>query len=784
MPHPGEPGRTLAQPAGQPLRACLQMSALYLLGGALSWAALRGTGWADPLWPAAGIALGMMVPDRPGRRVGLAIGSFLLSLAVLTLSGLTLPATLLGAAGVSLATTLQAQLGAQLVRRRLGPRPSLLRSGEILDFIALAGPLACLIGATVGVLTLLAAGVIPEAELERAWLTWWASDAIGVIVFAPLTLMALPSQRDLWRGRRRIVALPSLLVLAVTLVALLHASWLEQRELALRLKQRATLAEESLRRTLLAHEEALYGLQSLIQATGEPSPEEFSRYTTSHLKRLSGLHALSWNPEVPDQGRSSFEARQRQLPGRGGFRITERQRDGSFVAAGRRPTLVPVALIEPLNANRAALGFDIGSDPVRAATLHAARAAGSPKATPPIQLVQERGGQKGVLLILPIEAPRGYVVGVYRLGDLLKESFRDPAWRQFQLRLLESRPGREPGELARIPAAEAIAPSARSDANSLSRPLEVGGQAWRLEVTPTPSWGMDGLDSRSAWIPLVGLLISAPLEGFLLLTTGTERLRQAQLQRKLRTSLTAAAKAHEIKQPLARLLLQARAIQGLPKRSGLASPRDDQLSALAEGIVRDARQVSGALDGIRNLLGNDVPQLRPLDLREAVESALLVLKGDLELQAMTLETQGLEQPHPIEGDRNQLQLMVVNLMRNAIAATGPGGLLRLALRDSPLGVELDVEDDGPGFPQSMREIEALVLSSDKPEGMGIGLFLVKCAVENHQGTIELGRSPLGGARVVIGFPAVPSWRRSRQRAASMAQRRRSSRPTGNGRAAK
>jgi two-component system OmpR family sensor kinase/two-component system sensor histidine kinase QseC len=294
----------------------------------------------------------------------------------------------------------------------------------------------------------------------------------------------------------------------------------------------------------------------------------------------------------------------------------------------------------------------------------------------------------------------------------------------------------------------------------------VGGQTLWLEVTKTTSLGAGWLASRSAWIPLVGLLISVPLEGFLLLSTGTERLRQIHLQRKLRTSLTAAAKAHEIKQPLARLLLQARAIQVLPTRSGLEAQRDDQLSALADGIVRDARQVSGALDGIRNLLGNEVPQLRALNLSEAVQAALLVLKVDLDIQEIALETHGLERPHPIEGDRDQLQLMVINLLRNAMAAAGPRGRLRLALRDSPLGVELDVEDDGPGFPHGVREIEALLLSSDKPEGMGIGLFLVSCAVENHRATVQLGRSPLGGARVVIGFPLAPSWPRSRLSRAS------------------
>jgi signal transduction histidine kinase len=753
--------------------ACLQMAALYVLVGGLCFGLLRTTGWADPVWPAAGIAVGMLLTGQPGRREGIALGSFLLSLPIHLLRGLSLPASLLASVGVSLAATVQAQLGAHLVRQRLGARPPLQRSGEILRFMALAGPVACLIGASLAVLVRHGAGLLAPAEVSTAWFSWWAGDSIGVIVFAPLTLMALPSQSDLWQGRRRLVALPSLVVLVIFLVAFLHAASIERREALLRLNQRAALAVESLRRTLTAHEEALYGLQSLIRATGEPSPDQFSRYTSSNLKRLQGLQALSWNPLVPDQDRDAYEARQRRLPGRAAFRVTERDGQGRLVPARRRPTSVPVALIEPLQANRAALGYDISSDPIRNAAIRAALAAGIPKATAPIKLVQEGGAQKGVLLILPIEAPRGFVVGVYRLGDLLQESFRDSAWQGFRLRLLESGAGREPVELARARSdADAGASSGGSELPTLRRPINVGGQDWLLEVQKTtliqPGVGTD----RSAWIPLMALLVSAPLEGFLLLTSGTERLRQRNLQRKLRTSLTAAAKAHEIKQPLARLLLQARSIQTLQSNQHDASRAEeaasgDALEALAEGIVRDARQVSAAIDGIRNLLASEEDRdLEPITLNEPVQAALLILKGELDQHAIRLELRGLKRPHPIEGDPVELQLMLINLLRNAMAATGCGGRIVIALNDTPFGVELEVEDDGAGFPQGVERIEDVFLASDKPEGTGIGLFLVSCAVENHRGSIHLGRSPLGGAGITIRFPPLSSWRRSRQAGSS------------------
>ncbi len=69
-------------------------------------------------------------------------------------------------------------------------------------------------------------------------------------------------------------------------------------------------------------------------------------------------------------------------------------------------------------------------------------------------------------------------------------------------------------------------------------------------------------------------------------------------------------------------------------------------------------------------------------------------------------------------------------------------------------VELVVGDSGPGWPGGT--IEEALLESTKPQGTGIGLYVVTTAVENHRGTVTVGRSPLGGAEFRIVFPAGPA----------------------------
>jgi two-component system sensor kinase FixL len=67
-------------------------------------------------------------------------------------------------------------------------------------------------------------------------------------------------------------------------------------------------------------------------------------------------------------------------------------------------------------------------------------------------------------------------------------------------------------------------------------------------------------------------------------------------------------------------------------------------------------------------------------------------------------------------------------------------------------VRFRVADNGPGF--SDLQLEQLLLASTKPEGSGVGLFVVNTAVQIHGGTLQLGRSAeLGGAEVILCLPA-------------------------------
>ena len=115
--------------------------------------------------------------------------------------------------------------------------------------------------------------------------------------------------------------------------------------------------------------------------------------------------------------------------------------------ARRRDEHVPVYYLEPLSGNEQALGYDIASEDARREALVEARESGQAVATRWIRLVQEKEDQYGILIVRPVygvdasltsvqqlnDTLRGYVVGIFRVGDMIEEALRpaDPAGLDF-----------------------------------------------------------------------------------------------------------------------------------------------------------------------------------------------------------------------------------------------------------------------------------------------------------------------------------------------------------------
>ena len=237
--------------------------------------------------------------------------------------------------------------------------------------------------------------------------------------------------------------------------------------------------------------------------------------------------------------------------------------------------------------------------------------------------------------------------------------------------------------------------------------------------------------------------------------------QRLELEAKLRTSLTAAAVAHEIKQPLSAILLNANLLQSKLEQLPDGQARE-LLRPMLQQQVSESERIVTTIEKMRMLLRNVQTEQRRIDLCEVIASTRLYLRPLLTRHGVRVESRGLDRPQWLHGDASQLQMALSNVIRNAVEALNQSGVaeprLRLCLErcqvpgNSPW-LELTVADNGPGFAD--LQLEQLLLASTKPQGSGLGLFVVNAAVQIHGGAVQLGRSAeLGGAMVMLRLPAL------------------------------
>lgn len=503
----------------------LGVATAYCLVGSASLLLVNETGASSPVWPAAGIGVAAIFLRGPILTPGVAVGSIAANLLIpLPTEGLD-GRTVLLAVLLAIGPVLGAVVGGTVTRRVFGRHPALADGGEILGFLALAAVVPAAVSATIGIAVQLATGIATPGNALVVWLTWFVGDAIGIIVLLPLLIMLAPGQAENWRGRRWKVALPSILLLVGVAVAGMHNASLivEQRESARSAQGRD--AAELLRAELDANRDLLTSIVAWNNSTVDPDAAAFRKFTAPILAAHPEVHALSWNPVVPNAQRAAFTAAQRTEPGMSDYAITERSPSGALRPAGIRESYTPVAFIEPFAENGAALGFDIASNEIRAAAIDRARTSGRAQATAPVTLVQETGEQLGVLLVAPATGADGtvdaYAVGVFRLGDVLAAALDRPRWRDWNFVLAEATAGARPVVLAALGPNQGTTPA--EAATVVRQPVEFGGRTWTLTAFPSRATVAAQPPATEPLLLLGSLGLTFLLEAFLLMISGQER---------------------------------------------------------------------------------------------------------------------------------------------------------------------------------------------------------------------------------------------------------------------
>lgn len=205
--------------------------------------------------------------------------------------------------------------------------------------------------------------------------------------------------------------------------------------------------------------------------------------------------------------------------------------------------------------------------------------------------------------------------------------------------------------------------------------------------------------------------------------------------------------AHEIGSPLQVLSGRASALLDhadpeVQRQAGLLVGQCDRITRVIEQLLAFGRRTPAAIGAC--------------DLRAAVVTVLDLLAGEARRRGVTIELQA-EQRHEIIGDPDQLQQVTLNLVRNALSATPPGGAITVRIDRDREHVRLAVRDTGRGIdPETQaRLFEPFFTTRAADGGTGLGLAVVRSIVDEHRAKIDV-RSVVGqGAEFVIRFPEVP-----------------------------
>ncbi|HWU89586.1 MAG TPA: HAMP domain-containing sensor histidine kinase [Kofleriaceae bacterium] len=209
--------------------------------------------------------------------------------------------------------------------------------------------------------------------------------------------------------------------------------------------------------------------------------------------------------------------------------------------------------------------------------------------------------------------------------------------------------------------------------------------------------------------------------------------------------------AHEIGSPLQ--VLSGRA-------TALAAHADPEVRRQAEQLVTQCDRITRVVEQLLSFGRRKAAAVALCDLVEPVRVVIDLLAGEARRRGIALAMDVGDRPYQIEGDRDQIQQVTLNLVKNALAATPSGGTIAVRIDRAGELVRLCVRDSGAGIGPEIqaRLFEPFFTTRASEGGTGLGLAVVRAIADEHRARIEVHSQPGRGAEFVVSFPARPEVR--------------------------
>ena len=317
----------------------------------------------------------------------------------------------------------------------------------------------------------------------------------------------------------------------------------------------------------------------------------------------------------------------------------------------------------------------------------------------------------------------------------------------FSLSLESAAPGGQPLKNLLIDA-----PFLSGLTDEITRQIRTGRSQWQQEIRIERPGTPLVLLLRGSRLPMLSLPGEQAEDGYVIVFDDVTILNQAQ--RDAAWAEVARRLAHEVKNPLTPIRLAAERLH--MKLANKLDADDSAMLDKASGtIVAQVEALRKLVDAFGDYAQEPELSLKPLDLMGLLnEVVALYQQGDSNLR---FDLQLCENPAGLQADGGRIRQLLHNLIRNSQEAK-TAGVASISIssmthqQDGRTWLELEVSDDGPGFPDRVLNQPFEPYISNKARGSGLGLAICKKIVSEHGGKIEISNPSAGGARVLIRLP--------------------------------
>lgn len=714
-----------------------------------------------PVWLPAGIALSAVYLWGYKLLPGVFFASFIFNFSVLPNFELSQLVTVLGLQNtlIALGSTLQAFVGAFILKRWIGDPTRQVDSIKTVYFVIFVGVLINLISSNIGVLSLTIFNDFFKWDAYLLNMTyWWLGDSAGVLIMTPflLSLYTTKDEQRVSSTRNYMVIISVSILFCVTVLM----TWLfvekSNQNADTFISSNVKSIENAIYRKINTNIAKLQQLSQSIQMKTDLKKSEFVALSNEFLAIDSSIKALSWNPLISqDQLDASLQV------------LAKEYRNGEYIKGdpvNKNDPIVFVQYINPIEGNQQAVGFNVYSNPQRKLTIDSILDSYQPSATQILQLVQNDFFDPSFLVFYPVlDAGHsindiankhivGFATGVFSVSQIIEIALNDEQKQLFDYQLFEL------GEQHAFLTSKNVTDVTDQKAYDILN-LNILNQTWQMKIMVN-EWFLVLFKNRLFLVLFVLQFALVAIFISLILLMNNRQVVLDRLVMQKTKSLSLAVKeakhankaksrflanmSHEIRTPMNSVVGFAR----------LANKSDDinEIKSYVNKIEISSDIMMNVVDDILDIAKIESEKLKlseeHFDLKSVLENISVIFKAEAELKSITWQlNDNLPDGQFYKADKTRIQQIIMNLCSNAVKFTDKGSItLSAEAKTKPNGIaelKIGVKDTGIGMTTSQLKhiftpfTQADDTTSRKYGGTGLGLAISKQLSELMGGQLKV-----------------------------------------------